>query len=86
MSPIDKGFQKRLQKALNLWIDETDKHLQRAKKEGYLKNNINTKQVAYFIVMSHEGIYGMLKGLDNPEEIFNILFTSLEKYFETIST
>ncbi len=84
MSPVDRGFHKRLQIALNLWIDEMDKHLKRAKKSGYLKSDVNTKHVAHFVVMAHEGFYGMLKGLDDPK-IFSALYSSMERYFETIS-
>ena len=65
MSPIDEGFNIRLQAALRLWVDETDRHLKRAKKNGYIKKKVNTKQVAYFIVMSYEGFYGMMKSLMN---------------------
>lgn len=83
MAPIDAGFKERLQTALNLWIMELDKQLKRAKKEGFLQKDVNTKQVAHFIVMTHEGFYGMLKGLDDPK-IFDALFDSLKRYFETI--
>lgn len=85
MSPVDKGFHKRLQIALNLWIDEMDKHLKRAKKSGYLKMDVNTKHVAHFVVMAHEGFYGMLKGLDDPK-IFTSLYASMKQYFKTISS
>lgn len=84
MSPVDKGFHKRLQIALNLWIDEMDKHLKRAKKSGYLKTDVNTKDVARFVVMAHEGFYGILKGLDDPK-IFSALYASIKRYFKTIS-
>lgn len=80
MAPVDYGFKIRLQKALNLWISETQIHLKRAKKNGYLKKEINTKQVAHFIVMAHEGFYGIIKGLDNPKA-FDALFDSLKIYF-----
>lgn len=83
MSPIDQGFHTRLQVALNLWVDEMEKQLKRAKKSGYLLPNVNTKDVAYFIVMAHEGFYGVLKGLDNPK-IFTALYNSLKLYFKTI--
>ena len=83
MSPIDEGFRKRLQIALNLWIDETDTILKRAKKAGMIKSDVNTRQVAHFIVMTHEGIYGMLKGLDDPK-IFDSLYDSLKRFFQTI--
>lgn len=83
MSPLDEGFRKRLDKALNLWIDETDRHLQRAKKNGYLKKDINTRDVAQFVVMAHEGFYGMLKGMQDPKT-FEVLYNSLEIYFDSL--
>lgn len=83
MAPVEAGFKKRLQFALNLWIDETDRHLKRAKKSGFLKSTVNTKQVAHFVVMAHEGFYGIIKGLDDPKA-FDALFDSLKRYFQTI--
>lgn len=84
MSPIDEGFNIRLQAALRLWIDETDKHLKRAKKNGYIKKEVNTKQVAYFIVMSHEGFYGMMKSINEPKT-FSALYSMLKIFFESLS-
>ncbi|MFS4459155.1 TetR/AcrR family transcriptional regulator [Bdellovibrio sp. HCB2-146] len=84
MAPVDPGFKTRLQSALNFWIDEMDVHLKRAKKNGYLRSDINTRHVAQFVVMTHEGFYGMLKGLDDPKA-FDAMFDSLKRYFETIS-
>lgn len=83
MSPIDTGFRKRLQAALNLWIDEMDKHLRRAKASGLLREDVNTRHVAQFVVMSHEGFYGLLKGLYDPR-VFQALYSSLKAYFQTL--
>lgn len=83
MAPVDAKFKEHLQIALNLWIDEMNDQLKRAKKAGLLKDGINTRQVAHFVVMAHEGFYGMLKGLDDPKA-FDALFDSLKRYFETI--
>lgn len=85
MAPVDKGFHTRLEKALNLWIDQMNMHLKRAKEEGYLRSGVNTYQVAHFIVMSHEGFYGLLKGLNSPRA-FHALYGSLKMYFSTIET
>ncbi|WP_291515789.1 TetR/AcrR family transcriptional regulator [Bdellovibrio sp. ArHS] len=85
MSSQDEGFRERLQAALQLWIDEMEVHIKRAKKDGYLKSDVNTRYVAHFIVMTHEGFYGMLKGLQEPKA-FDALFDSLKRYFQTIST
>jgi AcrR family transcriptional regulator len=83
MAPVDEGFRTRLQKALNLWIDEMEKQFRRAKKAGFLRDDVNTRQAAHFIVMSHEGFYGMLKGLNDPHA-FNALYESLKRYFQTL--
>lgn len=84
MAPVDQGFKVRLQAALNLWIDEMEKHLRRAKKSGYIRADINTRQTAHFVVMAHEGFYGMLKGLNDPKA-FDALYDSLRRYFGAIA-
>jgi AcrR family transcriptional regulator len=84
MAPVDQGFKKRLQASLNFWIDEMEKQLVRAKKSGFMKTDVNARQVAHFVVMAHEGFYGMLKGLDDPKA-FDALYHSLKRYFQTIA-
>jgi AcrR family transcriptional regulator len=84
MAPIDPGFKKRLTAVLNLWIDRLDEHLIRAQTEGYLKSEMSTREVAHFIVMAHEGFYGLLKGLGSPG-IYPVLSRSMGLYFQTIS-
>lgn len=83
MSPIDSGFHERLQASLELWIDGMDRQLKRAKRDGFLRPEINTRHVAHFVVMAHEGFYGMLKGLDDPRA-FDSLYGSLKTFFKTI--
>jgi AcrR family transcriptional regulator len=83
MAPVDEGFKERLQAALLYWIEGMEKELNRAKKDGYLRADVNTRQVAHFVVMAHEGFYGMLKGLNDPKA-FNALYDSLKMYFETL--
>jgi TetR/AcrR family transcriptional regulator, transcriptional repressor for nem operon len=85
MAPIDNGFRKRLKSALNLWIDKMDEHLKKAKANGFLKSGVNTREVAHFIVMAHEGFYGLIKGLGSSG-VFTVLFGSMEIYFQAIST
>lgn len=84
MSSVDKGFKKRLNAALNLWIDETEKHLERGQSAGFIKKAVNLKDIAHFIVMAHEGFYGMMKGIENPQ-LFKSLNRSLKIYFDSIS-
>lgn len=84
MSPVDKGFKKRLNTALNLWIVETEKHLKRGQDNGFIKKGVSLKDVAHFIVMAHEGFYGMMKGIDEPN-LFKSLNRSLKIYFNSIT-
>lgn len=83
MAPVDREFKRHLKAALNLWIDEMDQQLRRAKAGGYLKKSVDTHALAEFIVMAHEGFYGMLKGLDDPSS-FRALYKSLADYFKTL--
>lgn len=84
MTPLDEGFRKRLRTALNLWIDETEKHLWRAQENGYLKPGTDIREVAYFVVMSQEGFFGMIKAL-GAAHTFPALYESLKRYFQAIS-
>jgi len=85
MSPIDNGFKKRLQTALSFWIEKMDVHLKRGQVDGFLKRDVNTREVAHFIVMAHEGFYGLIKGLGSSG-VFGVLSRSMEVYFQAIST
>jgi TetR/AcrR family transcriptional repressor of nem operon len=84
MTPLDPVFRKKLQSALAFWVSEIERHLLRAKAAGLLKKGIDTKEAAYFIVMAHEGFYGMMKGLGKPVA-YQALLNSLKIYFEAIS-
>lgn len=83
MAPVDHGFNKRLQAALALWITELEVHLKRGKKTGFVRKDVNTRQVAHFVVMAHEGMFGLLKGLNNPG-LFEVLFAPFKSYLRTI--
>jgi len=84
MAPIDETFRLKLEAALIYWIEGMEQELNRAKKSGYIRSDIKTRQVAHFIVMAHEGFYGMLKGLNDPKA-FSALYDSLKRYFETLA-
>ena len=66
MAPIDGGFRRRLQRALTLWIDGLEVHIRRGQDAGFVKRELDAREVAHFVVLMHEGVYGMLKGLGDP--------------------
>jgi AcrR family transcriptional regulator len=84
MAPLDKGFHIRLQNALQLWIDGMAGELARAKRMGQIRRDVNTRQAAHFIVMAHEGFYGMMKGLNDPKA-FDALYGSMKLYLNSIA-
>lgn len=83
MAPQDSVFKDKLSAALLYWIEGMEQELNRGKNNGFIRSDVDTRQVAHFVVMAHEGFYGMLKGLNDPKA-FQALYYSLEKYFETI--
>lgn len=83
MAPVDPIFKKKLEAALLYWIKGMEQELKRAKKNGFIRKGVKTRQAAHFVVMAHEGFYGMLKGLDDPKA-FDALYDSLKRYFETL--
>ncbi|MBI1822116.1 MAG: TetR/AcrR family transcriptional regulator [Nitrospirae bacterium] len=63
MSSVDPVFRDKLRDVLELWIDGIEGYLRKAKRRGFLKKEINPRQLAEFIVMNHEGAFGMTKSL-----------------------
>ncbi len=84
MSAIDPTFRDKLNAVLKLWIDETEKYLRRAQAEGYLKEDVNPRQIAEFVVMVEEGSFAMVKNL-RDKKIYWSLYESLRQYLESIS-
>ncbi|MBK7889349.1 MAG: TetR/AcrR family transcriptional regulator [Bdellovibrionales bacterium] len=83
MAPVDAGFRDRLQSALRLWISGVEVQLRRGKREGQIKKEVHPKDAAHFIVMAHEGLYGILKGLDDPSA-FKSMYRPLKTYLRTL--
>jgi TetR/AcrR family transcriptional repressor of nem operon len=84
MSAVDPVFREKLQAILLLWIDETEKYLKKAQAEGYMKKNVNARQVAEFVVMVEEGSFAMVKNL-RDKKVYWALYESLKQYLESIS-
>ena len=85
MSSVDAVFRDKLRDVLELWIAGIEKHLKRAKRQGYLKKQINPRSLAEFIVMNHEGAFGMTKSI-RDRKVFKSLHASLKTYLESVSS
>ncbi len=84
MCPVDSGFRRRIEKAINLWVNELQKIIEMEKGKGRVRGDVDSKQVATFLVMAHEGFYGYIKASGDPNS-FKYLYRSLEEYLYSIS-
>lgn len=84
MSAIDPVFSEKLQAVMTMWIEETDKYLKKAQQDGYLKQAVNTRQLAEFIVTTQEGAFGMAKTMRDKKMSMS-LYNSLKDYLESKS-
>ncbi len=84
MSALDPLFRDKLNAVLRLWIDETERYLRKAQAEGYLRKDVDPRQVAEFVVMVEEGSFAMVKNL-RDKKVYWSLYESLRQYLESIS-
>jgi len=84
MSSVDPVFREKLRAVMQLWISETEKYLTKAREQGYLRPDINPRQVAEFVVMVEEGAFAMVKNL-RDKKVYWSLYESLKRYLESIS-
>jgi AcrR family transcriptional regulator len=84
MSAVDPVFKDKLNAILRQWISETEKCLKKAQTEGYLRKDVNTRQIAEFVVTVEEGSFAMVKNL-RDKKVYWSLYESLKQYLESIS-
>lgn len=84
LSSSDESIKERTSAVLNDWILHTKNHLDRAKEGGYLKKNVNTRELAEFIVTFQEGTFAMGKAL-NDRRIFDSMYKSFKLHIDSVS-
>jgi AcrR family transcriptional regulator len=84
MANSDAEFQKRLCRVIELWIDGIELEIKRGQKSGHILKSVRARDVAEYVVMSHQGFFGIIKGL-RDKRIFRSLLGSLERYFTGIA-
>lgn len=83
MSTVDSKFRDKLNTVLELWISGVEKNLKRAQVRGFLKPEVNVRRLAEFVVMNHEGAYGMVKSM-RDKKVFRSLHAQLKDYLKTV--
>lgn len=65
MSPLDEGFRTRVASTLETWISAFDDALVRAQRRGFVRQDVDTRRVAAFVVAAIEGSFGTAKNADS---------------------
>lgn len=84
MSAVDPIFREKLQAVMLMWIEETEKYLKKAQADGYLKQSVNTRALAEFIVTTQEAAFAMTKTM-NDRRMLASIYNSLKVYLESKS-
>jgi TetR/AcrR family transcriptional repressor of nem operon len=84
MTAADPKFARKLNSVMEVWIQGIELNLTRAQKRGYLSRGVNLRRLAEFIVMSHEGAFGIVKMLKD-RKVFLGLQASLKDYLQTFA-
>lgn len=79
MSAVDTNFREKIRAVMTLWIDETERFLKKAQELGHLKEDVDTRQLALFIVMFEEGAFGLVKSLGD-RKVFDTLYLSFRNH------
>lgn len=84
MSSLDDGFRERLGRIITTMQQIIAESLERGISQGYVKPEVNTRQVGIFIVASFEGAFGIGKGLQS-QEILEQSMEALAIYTESLA-
>jgi len=61
MSPLDERFRRRVAVVFETWIESFAQALERGRKEGSVRRDVDARKVATFVVASVEGSFGLAK-------------------------
>ncbi len=83
MSPIDKGFQERTQRVFDMWVDCFANALDQAKRAGQIKESVETRETALFLVSQIEGVLSLSKNAQSADVLRSGL-KSMELYLDSL--
>ena len=61
MSPLDERFRRRVAVVFETWIESFAQALERGRKEGSVRRDVDARKVATFVVAAVEGSFGLAK-------------------------
>ncbi|WP_370898435.1 TetR/AcrR family transcriptional regulator [Chryseobacterium gossypii] len=83
MAPWNIEFTKSLNQLSLQWEDKMIKTIEEGKKNGTIKENVNAREVAVFVMSGYWGIRNLGK-LENSKEVYLVYLKGLRSYFDTL--
>jgi len=83
LSTFNRDFAAALQKLAAHWQQEMETSINNGKKAGFIRKDVNSKQVVYFIVSGYWGIRNFGK-MDGNKDSYKIWLKELKRYLESL--
>jgi TetR/AcrR family transcriptional regulator, transcriptional repressor for nem operon len=80
MANTDREFQRRLRRLIQGWIEGVEAHVRRGQRSGHVRKSVKARCVAEYVVMSHEGVFGIIKAL-RDKSVLPSLLKAMETFF-----
>ncbi|MEN8179891.1 MAG: TetR/AcrR family transcriptional regulator [Pseudomonadota bacterium] len=68
MSTQDEGFRERIYEIFNTWMEAFTAVFERAKQNGYIRDDVDSCAVSRFVIAALEGCIGIFKVKNTPEQ------------------
>ncbi len=83
MAPWQRDFSKAINEITTQWADTLTKFLENAKKNGFIRQEIDAQQVTFFIMSGYWGIRNFGK-LENNRNIYLPYLQELKRYLKSL--
>jgi AcrR family transcriptional regulator len=83
MSPLDEEFRRRVEAVFDDWRDGFAKAIEKAKERGTVRDDVDSRQVAAFLVAAAEGSFGLAKNA-RSRKMFRSNMEMLVDYLEML--
>ena len=83
MTPWNEDFSKALNEITQEWIKIMTTVIENGKKSGYIRKDVNTKQVTFFVMSGYWGIRNFGK-LENSKKVYLPYLKELKSYLNTL--
>jgi len=83
MARQDKGFQQRIAKLFDQWIDTLQAVFKKGKQNGYIRDDVDSRAAARFVIAVIEGCIGVFK-VDHSQEQWAACQSQIATYLNTL--